>query len=95
MNPAVGFIVILTVKIVLITGTGAILFISLVLLLAPDVYLRLDDIFSFKLMPKSEFVSNLEGQISYINEWILNNRMIFGSIFTFLSLYNIHNLYSL
>jgi len=80
-------------------GVAALSFISLslslIFLLLPRLYLRLDEMFSLNFLPESEWLTTLEGKMDILNDWVIKNRIIFGTLFVVLSLYNIKTVIAL
>ena len=68
------------------------LFFSLIFLLFPDLYVRIENTVNMELFESTTFLTALEGKIDFLNDWIFKNRIIFGILFVLLSLYNIKSL---
>ena len=71
------------------------LFFSLIFLLFPDFYIRIENTVSMELFESNTFFTGLEGKINFLNDWIFANRLIFGILFVALSIYNIKSLIAL
>ena len=65
---------------------------SLIFLLFPDLYLRIEEIVDLELISETDFFTTLEGKINFLNDWIFKNRIFFGILFVLLSFYNIKSL---
>lgn len=65
--------------------------ISLILMLSPEAYQRLEDAFSSEFGGAGSFNTALEGKINIVNDWILRNRLLFGPLFTILAALNTRN----
>ena len=77
----------------LLVGTSfGTLFFSLIFLLFPDLYIRIEEAVNMDLMKSTTFFTVLEGKIDVINDWIFKNRIFFGVLFVTLSIYNIRSL---
>jgi hypothetical protein len=61
----------------------------------PRLYKELDGILSIDFGVNADIISTLEGEVNIINDWIIENRNIFGPIFLALSLHNLIRLISL
>jgi len=81
-----------TIKSILIGASSGTLFLSLVLFISPNLYLRIEEILNFEIIPQAQFITVLEGKIDFINQFIIRNRLFFGPLFIFLSIYNIKTL---
>jgi multisubunit Na+/H+ antiporter MnhG subunit len=71
------------------------LFFSLIFLLFPDLYFRIEDAVGRDLFGSTTFLTALEGRVNFLNDWIFKYRLLFGTLFVLLSLYNIRSLISL
>jgi len=81
-----------TLKSILIGASGGTLFLSLILFISPQLYLRLEETLNFNILPSAQFVTVLEGKIDFFNDYIIKYRIIFGPLFTILSIYNFKTL---
>jgi len=86
-----------TFKIILLGSSFGTLFCSLIFLLFPDLYLRIEAAMNLEMLVSSapSFLPVVEGKINFLNDWIFSNRMFFGTLFVLLSIYNIKSLIQL
>jgi len=80
------------IRITFLIASLATFILSLIFLLSPDTYVRLENMLNMDVINRIEFLSSIEGKVEVLNEWILENRVIFGLLFVLLSLYNIKSL---
>jgi hypothetical protein len=90
-----SFMDISIVKYILLGDSFITLTLSLIFLLSPKIYLRLEEILSIEIFPETVWLTVLEGKINFINDWIFQNRVVFGTLFVFVSLYNIKTIIAL
>jgi len=79
-------------KIILISTSFGTLFLSLVFLLSPELYSRIEDMVNSELIKSTAMTTVLEGRINFLNDWIIRNRAFFGILFIVLSIFNIRSL---
>ena len=82
-------------KYILIGASGCTLFLSLVLFISPQMYLRIEETLNFDIIPQAQFITVLEGKIDFMNDFIIRNRFFFGPLFAILSIYNFKSLISM
>lgn len=80
------------VKIVLLVASLVTAILSLIFLFSPELYVRLEERLNSDVIGRVEFLTVVEGKVDVINDWIFENRIIFGTLFVLLSLYNIKSL---
>lgn len=80
------------IKIFFLGTSCGTLFFSLIFLLFPDLYFSIEDMFDANVVPSAKFLTTVEGEINFLNDWIIKHRLIFGTLFVLLSLYNIKSL---
>ena len=85
----------LIIKYVLLFTSFGTLVLSLIFLLFPDLYSHIEEVVNSEVLESTDFFTVLEGKINFLNDWIFKNRLIFGSLFVLLSLYNINSLVAL
>lgn len=68
------------------------LFFSLIFLLFPDLYFSIEEMFDADIVPTVKFLTVVEGEVNFLNDWIIRHRLVFGTLFVLLSLYNIKSL---
>ena len=83
---------IIIIKFILLGASFGTLFFSLIFLLFPDLYIRIEDSVNMEIFESTTFLTALEGKINFLNDWIFQNRLVFGTLFVFLSFYNIKSL---
>ena len=79
-------------KSILIGASGGTLFLSLVLFISPNLYLKIEETLNFDLIPSAQFITILEGRIDFFNDYIIRYRIFFGPLFIILSIYNLKSL---
>ena len=80
------------VKIALLVASLTTFVLSLIFLFSPELYFRLEDRLNSDIISRVEFLTVVEGKVNVINDWIFENRIIFGTLFVLLSLYNVKSL---
>jgi len=83
------------IKIVLLVASLFTFIFSLIFLFLPDLYLRMEALLNKDVIQSVEMVTALEGKIDFVNDWLFENRVISGTLFVLLSLYNIKSLFFL
>ena len=84
--------IIAIIKTILLAASYATCVLSIIFLLFPNLYMRIESTLNSDLLQGAQFFTSLEGKIDFLNDWIIQNRMIFGTLFVLLSLYNIKSL---
>ena len=77
------------IKLVCLGTSFVTLLLSLIFLLFPRLYFRIEEIVDAEILPTTEFFTALEGRINFINDWVFKNRVVFGVLFVSCSMYNI------
>lgn len=67
--------------------------ISLIFMLSPESYQRLEDFLSLEFGSPVYFNTTLEGKINILNDWVLQNRMVFGPLLAVLAALNTRNIF--
>ena len=84
--------IIAIIKIILLIASVITFILSVIFLMFPATYVRIEELLNLDLIHRVEFLTTLEGKINVVNDWMMQNRIIFGLLFVLLSLYNIKSL---
>ena len=76
-------------KLLLIVFSGIATFLSLVFVISPHLFSRIEEFLGLEL--GGAFVTVLEGKINFVNDWVYKNRLFFGSLFAILAALNTRN----
>lgn len=77
-------------KALLIVFSAAATFLSLVFMLSPQLFSRIEEILGLEL-GASAYVTILEGKINFLNDWVARNRVFFGPLFAVIAAINTRN----
>lgn len=78
-------------KHLMIVFSAAATVLSLIFMLSPELYRRIEEFLGFEFGGGSGFVTLLEGRINFLNDWIFQNRVFFGPLFAVLAAWNTRN----
>ena len=66
---------------------------SLVLIYSREVFMHIEERLGFEIISARQFSLLLEGQVNFVNDWVIKNRLIFGPIFFVLAINNAWRVY--
>jgi len=66
-------------------------FLSLVFMLFPSFFSKIEEFLGMEFGGSAAFVTVLEGRINFLNDWVSRNRAFFGPLFAILGAINIRN----
>ncbi len=77
------------IKTALIVFSSLATFLSLVFMLFPDQFRRIEELLGLEFGGgTADFSTILEGKINLVNDWVYKNRLLFGPLFVILAALN-------
>jgi hypothetical protein len=64
-------------------------------MLSPKLFSEIEEFLSLEFGGGDKYVTVLEGEINFLNDWLHKNRFIAGSLFSFLAAWNTRNTFFL
>lgn len=77
-------------KVLLVVFSSAATLLSLVFMLSPRLFSEIEEFLGME-MGQGAYITILEGKINFLNDWVVNNRMVFGPLFAVLAALNTRN----
>lgn len=77
-------------KVLLVIFSGLACGLSLVFMLSPGLFAKIEEFLGLEFGGE-QFITVLEGRISFLNDWINKNRVVFGPILAVLAAINTKN----
>ncbi|MGE5280109.1 MAG: hypothetical protein ACM3L6_05130 [Deltaproteobacteria bacterium] len=68
---------------------------SLVFMLAPELFNAIEEFLGFEFGGSTVFLTALEGRVMFLHNWVFSNRFVFGPILSLLAAVNTHNAFFL
>ena len=66
-------------------------FLSLVFMLSPELFSKIEEVLGMEFGGSSSFATVLEGRINFLNDWLFRNRILIGPLFALLGAMNTRN----
>ena len=79
------------IKVFLIVFSALSTFLSLVFMLSPEYFRKIEEFLGLELGGSSSFATVLEGKINFINDWAYDNRFVLGPLFSVIAAWNTRN----
>ena len=81
----------LIIKAFVIVFSSLATFLSLVFMLSPSFFSRIEEFLGMEFGGSAAFATVLEGRINLLNDWVCRNRVFFGPLFAILGAMNIRS----
>jgi hypothetical protein len=78
-------------KLLLIAFSGIAAFLSLIFMLSPELFSKIEEILGMEFGGGATHATLLEGKINFLNDWVYENRLIFGPLLAVLAALNTRN----
>ena len=78
-------------KFFLVVFSGIATFLSLIFMLLPELFSRIEEILGMEFGAGATYATILEGRINFLNDWVYGNRFIFGPLLAILAAINTRN----
>ena len=82
-------------KILLIFFSAFSAYLSFIFLISPKKFKKIEKFMEQEFGGGSAYVTVLEGEIDFLNEWVFSNRYFFGPLFVILAVLNTWNAFFL
>ena len=79
---------IILIKIFLVIFSSLASFLSLVFMISPTAFSKIEEYVSLEFGGSADFVTVLEGKINFLNDWVFDNRAFFGPLLAILAALN-------
>ena len=78
-------------KVLLVVFSALATFMSLIFMLFPEVFRRIEEFLGFEFGGSTSFATLLEGKINFVNDWVYNNRVFCGPLLAVIAAVNTRN----
>lgn len=78
-------------KVTLIVFSALACGLSLIFMLSPGLFSKIEEVLGFEFGSSQQFVTVLEGRINFLNDWIARNRVILGPVLVIIAAINTKN----
>ncbi len=84
----------MALKILIVVFSALASLLSLIFMLNPKLFRKIEEFLGMEFGNSGEsFATVLEGKINFVNDWVFNNRIIFGPLFALVAAINTRNLF--
>jgi len=68
---------------------------SLIFMLAPSLFNKIEEFLGLEIGGSASFVTVLEGRMMFVHDWVFGNRLVFGPVLSVLAAVNTRNAFNL